>query len=356
MAGQRVTEVHPTLIRLFMGLTIAALVILALVYGRPILLPLVLAVLIAYLVSALARWLHDMGTRTLRLPMWPCTLLSLVIFGLGLTLFVNVVSTNLSAVLAAAPGYQANIEQVLTSLAVTLDLEEIPTIDQLWRDFVAEIQVESMIGQVAISLKLLAGNLFLIILYVAFALLEAGTIRTKLLRLAADESELETLQGTLERIGARVRHYVALKTLVSLLTGGASWIVMAAMGIDFAGFWAVLIFALNFVPYIGPVVAVAFPVTLALLQFGSLAAALWALLALTAVQILIGQILEPRLMGQSLNLSPIVIVLSLVTWGTIWGIVGAVLCVPITVIMVIVFAQFDTTRSIAVLLSKDGDV
>ena len=153
-----------------------------------------------------------------------------------------------------------------------------------------------------------------------------------------------------------MRGYVAIKTLVSLMTAGCSWVVMALIGIDFAGFWAVLIFALNFIPYVGSIIAVAFPVTLALVQFGSIAAALWALLALTAIQVVFGHLLETRLMGRTLNLSPVVIMLSLVTWGMMWGIVGAVLCVPITVIIVIVLAQFDTTRPLAILLSEDGEV
>jgi predicted PurR-regulated permease PerM len=131
---------------------------------------------------------------------------------------------------------------------------------------------------------------------------------------------------------------------------------MRFLGIEFAGFWALLIALFNYIPYLGSFLGVVFPVALSALQFGDLNVVLLVLLALTAAQIFVGSFLEPYLMGNQLNLSPFVIMVSLTVWAALWGIAGALLSVPITAIMVIVFSEFPGTRPLAILLSRDGRV
>jgi predicted PurR-regulated permease PerM len=130
--------------------------------------------------------------------------------------------------------------------------------------------------------------------------------------------------------------------------------VIQYAGLDFALFWAFVIFVFNFIPTIGSIVATFFPSLIALVQFETLTPFFIILIGVGLIQILIGVILEPKFYGNSLNISPLVIVISLVFWGQLWGIVGMLLCVPITVIMINVFAQFTRTRPIAVLLSQNG--
>ena len=125
-------------------------------------------------------------------------------------------------------------------------------------------------------------------------------------------------------------------------------------GVEFATFWAVLIGLLNYIPYIGSFLGVVLPVAFALVQFADLNVVLALLLALSAAQFVIGFFLDPYLMGNSLNLSPFVILVSLAVWSALWGIAGAFLAVPMTACMALVFAEFDGTRPIAVLLSKNG--
>jgi predicted PurR-regulated permease PerM len=132
--------------------------------------------------------------------------------------------------------------------------------------------------------------------------------------------------------------------------------VLHFVGVDFASFWAVLIFLLNFIPTIGSIIATAFPSVLTLIQFDTLGPFIITVSILTTIQFCIGSLVEPKLMGNRLNLSPIVILLSLGLWGSIWGIPGMFLCVPITVIMMIVCSYFPNTRPAAVLLSGNGRV
>jgi AI-2 transport protein TqsA len=160
----------------------------------------------------------------------------------------------------------------------------------------------------------------------------------------------------LQRIGREIQTYVWLKTLTSLLATFGSYVVMKVVGVDLAEFWALLIFALNFIPYIGASLGVIFPTTLALIQFDTLRPFVVTALALAVVQFSVGNILEPRLIGKGLNLSPVVMLLGLAVWGTIWGIVGMFLAVPLMVVSMIVFSQFETTRPIAVLMSADGEL
>jgi predicted PurR-regulated permease PerM len=129
---------------------------------------------------------------------------------------------------------------------------------------------------------------------------------------------------------------------------------MISVGLDFASFWAFLIFVLNFIPVIGSIVATIFPALLALIQFDTIGPFIVVAGGVQLVQTVVGQVVEPKLLGDTLNLSPLAIILSLTIWGAIWGVTGMLLCVPITVIVMIVLAHFRETRVVAVWLSAKG--
>jgi predicted PurR-regulated permease PerM len=132
---------------------------------------------------------------------------------------------------------------------------------------------------------------------------------------------------------------------------------MRLVGVDFAGFWALLIFVLNFIPIIGAISAISAPVLLALVQpDGGADKALLALVLLVGVEQTMSSVIEPRLIGRTVNLSPLVILLSLAVWGTLWGFAGLLLAVPITVTVMIILTQFPDTRWAAILLSDSGQI
>jgi predicted PurR-regulated permease PerM len=145
-----------------------------------------------------------------------------------------------------------------------------------------------------------------------------------------------------------------IKTLMSVATASLSWCVLAAVGCSNASFWALIIFMLNYIPFVGSLLGVLFPALLILVQFGSFGPFVTVLVGLAVIQFSLGNVLEPRLMGSSLNLSPVAIVVSLATWGGLWGVAGMFLCVPIMVSVMIVFAHFAPTRPLAILLSATG--
>jgi predicted PurR-regulated permease PerM len=147
--------------------------------------------------------------------------------------------------------------------------------------------------------------------------------------------------------------YLNTKSLVSLITAVLSLIVFKIFGLDFAIIWAFLIFVFNFIPNFGSIVASILPITIALIQFDSILNVLWLGILIMGIQFAIGNILEPRLMGRSLNLSPLMVILSLIFWGWIWGIAGMLLAVPILGTITIIFENIDSLKFISVFLRGD---
>jgi predicted PurR-regulated permease PerM len=126
--------------------------------------------------------------------------------------------------------------------------------------------------------------------------------------------------------------------------------------VDFPVLWAFLIFLLNYIPYIGSFVATLLPAVFAMFQYQSAWILLWIFLAIQGVQLIVGNVLEPKVMGRSLNLSPLGVMLALTFWGVIWGVLGMILSVPITSVMVITLSRFESTKFIAVWLSETGEI
>ena len=134
------------------------------------------------------------------------------------------------------------------------------------------------------------------------------------------------------------------------------WAILLFIGVDAPVFWAFLIFVLNFIPTIGSLIATLFPAIFALLQFGEFTPGILVLAIVGTIQLIVGNFIEPRVMGNSLNISPLVVFLTLAIWGVIWGITGMLLSVPITVILIIVMSEFPSTQPLAILLSQKGSI
>ncbi len=153
-----------------------------------------------------------------------------------------------------------------------------------------------------------------------------------------------------------MQRYFAIKLFVSALTALGSYAIMKIVGLDFAETWALLAFLLNFIPNIGSAVATILPSLVALVQFDTVGPFLIVAIGISAIQFCVGNFVEPPLMGRSLNLSPLVIILSLTFWAFVWGIVGMFLSVPIMVMVLIVCSHVPAWRPVAVLLSGDGRI
>ena len=330
---------------------IFALALAFIYYSKSFLVPLILAVVLWYVINAVNRLLRSIPTKFV-LPKAITLIISTVIvllllFGIG-----RLIAQNINAMIVSAPDYRVNLEAQLSRFLSIVGYNQAIDIEALSGD----LNLGDYLRRLLNSFRKISQQFLLILLYTLFLLLEQSTFPRKILSLGWDKERREDVFNLFDNINEAVQTYIGVKFLASLATGIFSFLVLKFANLDFALFWAFLIFVFNFIPTVGSIVATLFPSFVALIQFETLTPFFIIIFGVGIIQIIIGGIMEPRLYGNSLNISPFVIVLALVVWGLLWGVVGMLLCVPITVILIRVFAQFDSTRPIAILLSRNGKV
>jgi predicted PurR-regulated permease PerM len=200
------------------------------------------------------------------------------------------------------------------------------------------------------------GNFVLVIFYLLFLLLEENSFKTKLKSIFLVEEKYYQTAEILQKIEKSITDYIGYKSLISLISATISFFIIYGSGLAFPLLWASFIFVFNFIPVIGIFLSILIPALFSYLQFDSLNSTLILLGVLSTTQLFISNILEPKLFGKSLNISPLVSMIALTFWGAIWGIPGMIISTPITVIIIILLANINKTHSIAKLLSNNGDV
>lgn len=338
------------LVRIAAAVVLLIAAVYLLIAGQALLIPFVLACFLAYIIHILAAFFRHPYRKGPRLAQPVAFGFAFVsIFGPGYLFFV-LISDSVRRFMDSAVQYQLNINKKLQPLLERFGLGDV---EQLWQQ-IADFQLNDILQNVAGSVANIVSQTGLILVFLLFILIEARMVPIKIRALVQRPQRRREITALLLRIDRSIRVYLGVKTFVSFLTALLSYAVMAVMGLDFAILWALLIFALNYIPNIGSVVATALPAALALAQFDSLAPFLVIGIGVTMIQLFVANVIEPRMMGRSLNLSPLVIILSLFVWGMWWGVAGMFLCVPLTAVLVIICANFPQTRFIAVLLSSDG--
>lgn len=322
-------------------LTLACLVILVagLKASGSVLLPFLLSILIAVLAMPLVRWLQGM-----RIPGGLAVSLTVLLL-LGLFMgFGVVVGTSVNDFSEKLPEHQAAVQAKLDQLGTEFAMPEVGE----WLDAGAAM---SFAGQVLNELVGVVSNLFLILLTTVFILLEAAGVPAKLRSaFPGDENPLQKASA----VGRSVQAYLGVKTLMSLGTGACVTVLVGAMGLSHAVLWGLVAFLLNYVPSIGSIIAALPAVLLAVAELGP-GSALLILLGYLVINTVIGNVIEPRVMGRKLGLSPLVVFLSLIFWGWVWGPAGMLLSVPLTVMVKIILEGQDGTRWIGVLLGPEAE-
>ena len=321
--------------------------------GRPMLTPVVAAVLIVFVITGLSSLMARTPVLG-RLPDWVRELAAAFAICAALVEVAALVASNVGDFAARAPAYQEALLGLYQRAAVYLDIDEAATLRAIRAEAGRALDLPGLVRTAAASAAGVLAVLVFVLLNVGFLLGERKMLPAKLDRLGLDAPAVARIRAIIRRVNDRVGTYLAMKTMINIVLGVLSWAIMLAYGVEFATVFAIIIALLNYIPYIGSFIGVAFPAAAALVTFADPAAVLWLVLWLAAAQFLIGNIVEPQVMGNSLNLSPWVILIALTVWGSLWGAAGAVFSVPITAVMVVVFQEFESTRPIAVLLSRDG--
>lgn len=323
-----------------------------LVIGRSLLLPFVIALIVWYMINSLAHLFEKVPIGRWRLPGFISFTLSLLsIFAIG-TVVLDIVTANLAQLAQDAPTYQRRLEELFNQLSSHLDFNDPIELKDLFPDSV----VPRMVTAGASLVTTLAGSASLVFIYVLFLVLEQSTFDRKFERLFSSSERAQAAFAIRAEINRSIMHYFSIKTAVSVATGVLTSLVLIAIGLPYAALFGFIAFLLNYIPTIGSLIGVIFPSLLAIVYYDTLGPFFAIATGLGLIQFSVGNLVEPKLMGSNLNLSGLVIMLSLAFWGAIWGIVGMVLCVPLTVMIVIVCARFEGSRPIAVLLSETGDV
>lgn len=322
-----------------------------LMYVRPILVPLTLALITSVLVLPIVK-----GLIARRVPSMVAILVG-ELAALGPVLaFLGLFLATAGPVSQQLPKYQeALVVQGNEALAVIIERLSPATAQeeftrQLMEDLMPRLVTEavSLVQQSVTGLTVFLGNLFLVFLFSTFILLEARRFSEKIEKSFGKGTALMTSLGRIEK---HVRAYVLAKSFMSLVTALSVWAFLSVMGVDFAFFWGVLAFPLNFIPTVGALIASVPPILLAAIDpdMSSLASTT-VLVGLTVINAVIGSYLEPRFVGRSVQLSPLVVFLSMVVWLLLWGPMGMLLAVPIMVSVKIICSHIEGLRPVAALM------
>ncbi len=323
-----------------------------LVAGRGLVLPVVLGVVLWYMVDALADAFEQPRLGRLHLPRPLALMAAMCIMGGLLWVVGRTIGRNIMAVAAAAPNYERRLQILVNEGARMVGIEQAPTLGELF-DRISLTDSLTSIATAAASVVSVTG---IVLIYAGFLFVEQVRFRRKLAIVLGSGENQARVQAVLDQIDRDIRVYIRIKTTLAVVTSALAYAVMAFVGVDFASFWAVMVFFFYYIPTVGSILAIAAPAILTLVQFDHLTPFLIVLFVFGTIQIVTANVVEPAILGRSLNLSPLVVIISLMVWGTLWGVVGMFLCVPIMVVGLIVLAQFEATRPIAVLLSADGRI
>ncbi|RMI17033.1 MAG: AI-2E family transporter [Calditrichaeota bacterium] len=219
-----------------------------------------------------------------------------------------------------------------------------------WLSTLNDLSLAKVITQTLRSITRFLSNTIMVLLFLVFILLGRNQLRKKL-AVAFEPEVAEKISGMVTNINRQIQKYILAKTMISLMTALLVTIVLFAFKVEFFLVWGILTFLLNFIPSIGSVIATILPLAVAMIQFESPMQVFWVAILVIAIQVIIGNFVDPRVVGDSVNLSPLVVLFSLIFWGWMWGIIGMFLAVPISVVIKIVLENIDSLRPISVLMS-----
>lgn len=339
------------------GILIFTLFIFLLWIGRSILIPLLIAAFLWYLLNAISDYYRKVlpfktpQTKSEKVYWhifnWISNLASLASVCFVIYLFITQIKPMFSELVSMLPNLQEKLAQFGTylsdSIGFKFDSSLIPNISQI-------------AANIGASVASVATSMGMVLVYMTFMFVEQSTFNKKFSALFTSKRQSKKSRYILDSIDYNMKKYLFVKTMISAVTGIASFIWLNMIGVEFAGVWAFIVFIANYVPTIGAIIACGLPILYTLVTAPTLQQPILTAAGLIGIQILLGNIIEPKLTGKTLNMSTLAILINLVFWGMIWGVAGMFFSVPLLVATYIICAQFDSTRWIAILLSADGNI
>ena len=312
-----------------------------------IVIPFLLSLFIAIILMPLLQFLI-----VRKIPVAPAMLLIVSVLVLGFTLFGIIVGHAINDFIGNLPAYEAHLRSRLEGVFGWLQVRGIGLPEQ---NLMQMLDPASVFTYVTVALQGFGSMLtdgFVVLLMTVFMMLEGVAYRRKIAYIYR-QNHLDG-QRHLNEILEKINHYMALKALISAGTGLLVYLMLRLFGLDYPVLWGAVAFLLNFIPNIGSIMAAVPAVLLAVIQLDMLSA-VWIALGYVVINTLVGSIIEPKVMGRGLDLSTLVVFLSLIFWGWLLGPVGMLLSIPLTIMLKIVMDAEESTRWIAVLLGGGGN-
>jgi predicted PurR-regulated permease PerM len=321
----------------------------ALYWLRGILTPLALAIFLLVMIDGFVRLLKK---RAPMLPQWAPLTIALVVWVGFFILTAFLVADNATSFVGQVQDYTPKLNSLIERVSTAIGIETPPSI----RHLVAQLNLADRAGPFLQGLQNFASNVAFVLIYLGFLIASRAGFQKKIVRLFPHKAQRADALDAFQRIRNGVEQYLWIQTVTGLIIAAASWGVMEMVGLNNAFFWAFLIFVAGYIPVIGGAVGVLVPPVFALFQFpDAYSPAIILFVALNVINFIVANVILPRMQGQSLNLDPVVVLLALAFWGAIWGVAGMFLSTPLTVMAMVILAQFKGTEWIAILLSGDGD-
>lgn len=331
--------------RLLFNLACLVVVIFGLRAAGTILVPIALALFLTVLSLPLLAALKARRVPS-ALAVFLTLLVNIAVFGL----LVLIVSQSVNEFRVALPRYVEQFQRIILDFQAWLVVRRVPVADVVITDLINPEYVINLVSGTLRGIAWTVSNAFLILIITVFMLAETAAFPAKLRAvLGSQDADLSRFA----KITSEVQQYLGIKTVVSMITGILVGTYVWFLGIDFPLFWGMMAFLFNYIPSVGSILASIPPVLLGLIQYGP-GTALLVGLGYLAVNVTLGNIIEPNLMGRRLGLSTLVVILSLVFWGWVWGPVGMLLSLPMTMIVKIMLENTDDMRWIAIMLGKNA--
>jgi AI-2 transport protein TqsA len=338
-----------------LGLAVAGVAILvawALRQTYIVTMPIAAAFFIMVLVRPVQCRINDRLPRSLR---WIGTSAAMAVILLVAALFGGLIWLCVRIAAPRAGEYAAAVQQLWRRAIDWSRSHGLPFSDQMLSSEGARDRLLEWVTAGFTSVWSIGAILILIFFLVLLMLLEAGRWRRKIERALSEERRAQVSHAT-QTIARMMRQYMFTRTVISVVSGVSEGLWLWLVGVDLAIVWGALMFALNYIPNVGSVIGVIPPTLIAIVQPDlGLGWAIFALGGLVVIEQVIGNFVDPRLQGRSLDVSPLVLLVSIVFWAWAWGIAGTLLAVPMTVAFIIACAQTEALRPVAILLSKTGD-
>lgn len=324
------------------------LILISLYFGKFLLLPLLFALLIFLVLKSLSEKLVTFKINGYGLN-YSISFLIVCLGGLYLIYLIGLlIEINLSNVLSNSEKYQNNFSLILNFI----EEKNLKPFLSMFEEMITNVNLNKIFSKTLEVFADMAGNFSLILIYLVFFFLEEKFFKSKIEKIFRNKSSKVIFQ----KINDQIYNYFQIKIFTSLITGLLTFIILFFSSNDLSIFFGIFAFVLNFIPFIGSLISIILPFLFSLIQNIDFFSSMTILVFLFLIQMLIGNFFEPKLMGKSLNLSPMIMLVTLSIMGKIWGISGMFLSVPLLVILLIIFSNIKSTKKIAIFLSEKGNI